>query len=245
MLAYPLVVVVINALFGFIVGRQYIRRRHPYQLVWTLALGLGFFAALFYVMFLALSDNADWFKLYYICGALLMAAYLGLGSIYLHAKRPVADMTAAAVSAVTVLGILLLLTSGTDPNRLMLAAHSVGPGTNAIFPGPWKAAVAVMNIFGALAVFGGAVYSAVQTVRRRVNVMLVYANVLIAVGTFLAALAGTAADQGSFAGSFWLILAAGFVVLFAGFLLTTRGHPTGSLIGTNPTKLVLLPSKDE
>lgn len=235
MIAYPLVVVVVCLVFGTIVFRQFLSRQRPYQLVWTVALGLGLLAALFYVLFLA-NHNPTLFKLYYICGGLLMAAYLGLGSIYLLAPRRYANWAAAVLVAASILGIVLLLTSGVDPSRLAHAARVVGPGTNALRPGPWKALVAILNSFGAIAVIGGAIYSGWQTYRRRAAATFMWANILIATGTFLAALAGTVADQGAFAGAFWLLLALGFVVLFAGFLLTARsGRPSSTATPATPS----------
>ncbi len=222
MIAYPLIVVVVNALFGTIVFRQFLRRHRPHQLVWTVALGLGFFAALFYVFFLAAGDAPALFRVYYICGALLMAAYLGLGSIFLLAPRRFGIAMTIVVVMLSLIGILLLVVAPIDHGKLIHAAHLVSPGTSAIKPGAWKALVAILNIFGSVAVVGGAIYSGWQTVHKRQPSTFLFANILIAAGTFLAALAGTAADQGAFAGSFWIILAMGFVVLFAGFLLTTR-----------------------
>lgn len=194
----------------------------PHQLVWTAALTLGLLAALFYLLFLVSGHNSLLFKLYYVCGALLMAAYLGLGSIYLLSPRRYAHWTAVVLVFLSIVGAVLLISAGVDGARLAHAAQVVGPGTNALRPGAWKAMVAMLNTFGALAVIGGALYSGWSTWKRHSPPTFLWANVLIAAGTFLASLAGAAADQGSFAGSFWLILAFGFVVLFAGFLLTTR-----------------------
>lgn len=221
MIVYPLIVVIVNAIFGAIVLRQYIDRRRPYQLVWTISLAIGMFAALFYILFLAFDHNSLCFKLYYICGALLMAAYLGLGSVYLHMPRRSADITAAVLVILSVIGIVMLLVASINHAQLAIAAHDVAPGTKALKPGPWKAMVAVLNIFGSIAVIGAAIYSAWRTYKRQAPLNFLYANILVATGTFLAAAAGSAADQGAFAGSFWLLLALGFVVLFCGFLLTT------------------------
>jgi len=227
---YPLIVAVVCGLFAAVVLGQYRRRRHTHQLVWTVALTLGLLAAVCYVVFLDSSDNDVAFKLYYVCGGLLMAAYLGLGSVYLLAPRPWAHLTAGLVILLSVVGVILLLPAGVDHGKLAVAASTVGPGTSALRPGAWKALVAILNSFGALAVVGGAVYSAWNTVRRGAAIRYLWANVLIATGTFLAALAGAAADQGGFAGSFWLVLTLGFVVLFAGFLVTMQpGRPARPL----------------
>lgn len=225
MAIFPLVVVAVNAVFGSIVFRQYVRRRRPHQLAWCVAFGLGFLAAGFYVLFLGFHHNDVLFKLYYTCGGLLMAAYLGLGSVYLNAPRRLANGTAVVLLVASCIGISLLFDAGTNPGRLVGAANSVGPGTNALGPGAWKVAIALLNSFGAIAVIAGAIYSAYRTVKRNAPVKFLWANILIAVGTFLAALAGGVADQGAFAGSFWLLLAVGFMVLFCGFLLTMMRIP--------------------
>jgi len=64
------------------------------------------------------------------------------------------------------------------------------------------------------------VYSAYRLMRRQGPVQLLAANVLIATGTILASLAGALARTTGNGSAFWAMLAAGFVVLFAGFLLT-------------------------
>ena len=220
MIIYPFSVAVLNAIFATVVWRQFVSRKRPHQLVWTVALLLGCLAAVFYLLFLAFGHNDVLFKLYYIGGALLMAAYLGLGSVYLHAPRTIANWMTGALVVASLIGIVSLMAAGIDPIRLDAAAATVGPGTNAIASGPWKAMVALLNSFGALAVIGGAVYSAWVTAKRRAPANFLYANVLIAIGTFVAALAGGFADQGTFAGAFWVVLALGFAILFGGFLLT-------------------------
>ncbi|HEV3310903.1 MAG TPA: hypothetical protein VG815_10340 [Chloroflexota bacterium] len=230
---FPLIVVAVCGTFATIVFRQYLRRRRPYQLAWTAALTLGLLAGLFYVLFLLSHHDETMFRLYYVCGGLLMAAYLGLGSLYLHAPRRIANACAIALLYAGCLGAVLLFQAKLDPARLALAAHNVGPGTNAIGSGAWKAMVAILNSLGALAVIGGAIYSAWRTIKRHSPQRFLWANVLIATGTILAAIAGAAADQGKFAGAFWLVLALGFVVLFAGFSLTAlpvRAEPTQTTV---------------
>ena len=220
-----MLVMVLNSAFAAMVLRQFTQRRRPYQAAWAAALLLGALAALFYLVFLRFLEPNIYFKLYYLCGGVLMAAYLGLGSVYLHAGRRVGGVVALLLVVMSLIAAGSLLSAPTDAAKLHHAAATLGPGTNALGAGAWKAFTAVLNSFGALAVVAGAVWSAYRTVRRDARLRFVWSNVLIASGTLIAGVAGFAADQGTFAGSFWAVLCAGFIVLFSGFLLASSGPP--------------------
>jgi hypothetical protein len=217
----PLIVTVVAFVFGVMLLKQYVDRRKPYQLVWAAALLMGGLAGLTFVLFLADGRSVFFFRAYYIFGALLMAAYLGLGEIYLLASRRAADMTALVVVVLSVIGLSFISIAPVDAT--LLHGSNVEGGTNAI-SGPAIVFIAILNTFGAVAVIGGAVYSAYRVWKRRSPARFLAANVLIAGGTLLASLAGTLARVTSSGGSFWALLAAGFVVLFAGFLLTAAPH---------------------
>lgn len=229
-MGYPIVVGAVAFCFASIVLRQYLRRRRPYQLIWTASLTIGGLAALSFVLFLAADRNVTFFRLYYVFGALLMAAYLGLGSVYLLAPRRVADITAAVLAIASVVGIVTILTAPVD--TAALHGSNVEAGTTAI-GGPAIALVAALNSFGAIAVVGGAGYSAWQVWKRRGPGNLLAANLLIATGAIIASLAGTLARVTGNGGSFWALLALGFVVLFGGFLLTMRPRAPRPSVAVN------------
>ena len=221
----PLIVTVVAFVFGAMLLKQYAERRKPYQLVWSAALLMGCLAGLTFVLFLADGRSVFFFRAYYVFGALLMAAYLGLGEIYLLASRRAADLTALAVVVLSVIGLSFISIAPVDAT--VLHGPNVEGGTNAI-SGPAIFFIAILNTFGAVAVVGGAGYSAFRVWKRRSPARFLAANVLIAAGTVLASLAGTLARVTSSGGSFWALLAAGFVVLFAGFLLTAAPRPSAS-----------------
>jgi hypothetical protein len=214
----PLVVTVVAFVFGVMLLKQYVERGKPYQLVWAIALFMGCMAGLTFVLFLADGRSVFFFRAYYIFGALLMAAYLGLGEVYLLASRRAADITALIVVMFSVVGLSFISIAPVDAS--FLQGSNVEGGTQAI-SGPAIAFIAVLNTFGAAAVIGGAGYSAYRVWKRHSPAQFLAANVLIAGGTLLASLAGTLARVTASGSSFWALLAAGFVVLFAGFLLTT------------------------
>ena len=233
MVLFPALVVTLNGIFTVTMVRQFLRRRKSYQLAWTASLILGCAAAAFYLLFLGFGRLTVYFQIYYLCGGLLMAAYLGLGSIYLHAGKRVGNYAAGVLILASVVAAFCLFSAPVDASRLHAAASSLGPGTSAIGPGPWKALAAVLNSLGAVAVIAGAIYSAWRSIIRHAPARIFQANLLIAGGTLIAAIAGVVADQGTFAGSFWIVLAVGFIVLFAGFLLAS--HPPTSAPGSSGT----------
>src|SRR5579884_3003758 len=154
---YPLIVAVVAFAFAAILLNQYRTRGKPHQVVWTIALALGGLAALSYLLFLVDARSPLFFRLYYISGGLLMAAYLGLGEVYLLASRRIAHWTAAVVVAASVIGLILVLTA--HVSSAALHGSNILAGTK-IIEGPAVVFVAVLNTFGAVAVIGGAAWSA-------------------------------------------------------------------------------------
>src|SRR5260370_39408637 len=87
LLLYPGINVIVTGLFAGVVLRQYVQRHRVYQLYWSIALTMAFVATLAYVLMLAVQPTSEpgalFFRLYYILGAALMPAWLGLGSLAL------------------------------------------------------------------------------------------------------------------------------------------------------------------
>src|SRR6266568_3317567 len=95
-LIYPIVNVIVTALFAGVVLRQYLQRHRVYQLYWSIALTMAFVATLAYVCMVVVGPTSAagvaLFRLYYILGAALMAAWLRLGSLALVTKHNVARL---------------------------------------------------------------------------------------------------------------------------------------------------------
>jgi len=234
-MGYPLIVFVISSVFFLMVARQYLRRRRPYQLAWALSLATAVGGSLAYVIFLAADKSELAFRLYYVFGALLTAPLLGLGSILVISRGEAAKARARwivwGVGILAVVGAIVLLTNPLDHRALIQLGSSgsstyAGPGTNpdVYTANSGKAFVIGLNIFGALAVFGVALYSAWQLYKRHGSPRLVTANVVIALGTYIISQAGGQARTGHGAGLFWLTMTIGWIVLFGGFMLTSTVH---------------------
>ncbi|HEX8967505.1 MAG TPA: hypothetical protein VF937_06480, partial [Chloroflexota bacterium] len=91
----------LTSLLGFafagLLLRRFVRRRQPYQLVWALGL-------LWYALATgseAVGGGLGWtpalYRLWYLTGAIGVAAYLGAGTLYLHRDPPFGSLTVVCV----------------------------------------------------------------------------------------------------------------------------------------------------
>jgi hypothetical protein len=242
LLLFAIVNVVVIALFAGVVLRQYARRRRASQLYWSIALIMAFLATLAYVFMVIVQPTSSagvvLFRIYYILGAALVPAWLGLGSIALVVSPRVTRICLIVLSVLSVLAAVLISTATIDMSKLSIVAGT--PGTGILKPGAWLVTIITLNTLGVLAVVGVAVYSGWKLVRRQSSVAgiqtsnLLWANVLILVGDLLNAAAGTFARFFGLESSFWLIMTFGWIVFFAGVLLASRR--TATTRQTSPEK---------
>jgi hypothetical protein len=97
-LALPLLTAIVSLAMAGVVLDHWRQRRRSYQLVW--GLGLTFYAVAAGTEFLgAFGWNSTLYRLWYLFGALLVAAYLGAGTVYLLSRTRFGYLAAAAVLA--------------------------------------------------------------------------------------------------------------------------------------------------
>jgi len=214
-MVWEIVMTVVVAALTVLLLWQYARRRAPYQLAWSAALLTGALAGVFYLLTVAAGGSATLFRLYYICGALLIAPLLGLGSMVLLARRALTVVYAALLLVGGVLGIVGIALAPLAPGALSQLAGQ--PGSAAISSPLALVPIIVLNTLGTIAVVAVALVSLVRALRRGAAGRLVLGNVGVAVGTLVIASAGSMARLGSGAG-FWLTMLVGWVILFAGVL---------------------------
>lgn len=225
LLLYPTANVIVTGLFAGVVLRQYLRRHRTYQLYWTIALCMAFIATLAYVAMILVQPASDLgvlcFKIYYILGAALMPAWLGLGSIALVANARMTRSCLVVLSVLSALAALLIAFAGVDREQLSQIAGT--PGTGILQPsvGAWLITIIILNTLGVVAVVGVAIYSAWKVKRRQGSGTLLAANLLILAGDLINAFAGTTARLGV-KNIFWLIMVVGWTVFFIGVLLASR-----------------------
>ena len=217
-------VTLVTATFSSIVGRQWAVRHRPYQGAWLTALTMATIAGASYLLFLLLGRQPVFFRLYYLFGAALNVAFLGLGSLYLATRRSLPWLLPVLLLA-SVLTAVLIFQTPVNQREIVTAT---GAGTGVLVAGPWLVMLILLNSFGTVCLVGVAIYSAFITWRLRGPLERAQANVVIAVGALTIAAAGTLA-RFSGAGGFWVTMLVGWCIMFGGFLLTNRAARPASV----------------
>ena len=88
----PFVTSVITFVFAGMVFRRYTLRKGVHLLIWGFGLTLYAVAESMAAINGALGWNPLVFRLWYLCGAILVAAWLGQGTVYLLARRSWANV---------------------------------------------------------------------------------------------------------------------------------------------------------
>ena len=209
----PLLSTVVSFVFAATVLAQYMSRRRTYQLVWTFGLvsyGLGALAEFLFGIGIW---NRAVYDVWYIFGAFFVAAYLGMGTVYLLASRRIANVVLLVLVLCSVAAAYLVMSAPVDMSQAVVAGRLSGNG----MPNNVRLLTPIFNIFGTLALVGGAAYSAWTFWRRRTMPQRVLSNVLIAGGAIFPA-AGSSMMRFNDSGVFYLFEFVGVAVIFAGFL---------------------------
>ncbi len=216
---YPLLVAFLSLLFALQVATDYTKRQRLHQSVWATALVMSAIASMGYLA--ASQSGTAWaFRLYYVFGALLVAPYMGMGSLFLVLPFSVARTLLWCVHILGAIGTLLIFTADIDVEAL--AALSGDSGRGVLQPGPWLPFVIVLNLFGTIAVSGTALYSAVKAIVTRQDWRFCLGNGVIGIGFLVVAMAGSAARWWpDWDGAFWTAMAVGWCVAFGGFRIVT------------------------
>jgi hypothetical protein len=281
---FPLLSSAIIVAFAVLVFRRYAARRAPHLLIWGIGLllyGLASGAE----AYSAAAWSAPVFRVWYLAGAVLSAAWIGHGTVLLLAGVRLPNLLVAlvlgyAAAAALFLGAARLLGQGTGLAAVLIAFHGIifGGLLNRVLVRHWTAqrlalvltmillagsAAAVylvftlpldasafdpqlplsvqyreilpadagirrltplFNVYGTLALAGGALYSAWLLRRREILPHRVAGNICIAAGAMVIASAGAMTRFGlGEVLSVAEVLAA--ALMFAGFLLATGRAP--------------------
>jgi hypothetical protein len=221
----PFVSTAITFVFAATVLNRYRLGRKPHSLLWGIGLvlyGIGTLTE----AYLALRWSPLALRLWYLTGAMLTAAWLGQGTVYLLVRKP-----GVANALTVVLALASLIAAGA-----VFTAPVNGSGFQAAAPistqyqpllergGAMILLTILLNIYGTLTLVGGALWSAWLFWRKRVLLNRVMGNVLIAAGALFPAGAGTLISLGL---GDWLYASelAGAALMFVGFWLATQPQP--------------------
>ena len=217
----PFMSSIISFVFAVFVIRRFLVRHGPHLLIWGVGMafyGIGGFCEAYYG---ALGWDPLIFRLWYLCGAVLVAAWLGQGTVFLLAKRKWANALMVLLGLGSLYALIRVFSAQLDPSLMTSGLHTgselsgraiVTPGVRTLTP--------FFNLYGTVTLVGGAAWSAWIFWRKRVLLHRTIGNILIAVGATLPAFGGAFSRFG-FSGTLYASEFLGAVLMFIGFMRAT------------------------
>jgi hypothetical protein len=209
--------------FGFavVILRRYWERKGLHLLLWGIGMifyGIGGFCEGYYGAF---GWNTTVFRMWYLFGAILVAAWLGQGTVYLLAKKTWANGLMVLLILGSIYGVIKVFGAELDPTQMTSSLHTGSEMSgHAIVSSGVRSLTPFFNLYGTVALVGGAAYSAWIFWRKRVLLHRSIGNILIAVGAMLPAFGGTFSRMG-FSGALYISEFLGAIMIFVGFVRAT------------------------
>jgi hypothetical protein len=214
----PLLSSIVSFVFAFLILKRYSVRRGHHLLLWGIGMifyGIGGFSEAYYGF---LGWNPFVFRLWYLVGAILVAAWLGQGTVYLLVKRRWAHVLMLVLALGSIYALIRVFAAELDPALMTSSLHTGSElSGHAIVTSGVRGLTPIFNAYGTVTLVGGALYSAWIFWRKRVLLHRTIGNVLIATGAILPAFGGTFSRFG-ISGALYITEFLGAVILFAGFL---------------------------
>lgn len=231
----PFISSIVSFVFAVLIFKRYADRRGTHLLIWGIGMvfyGIGGFCEAY---FGALGWNPLIFRMWYLFGAILVAAWLGQGTVYMLAKRKWANALTALLIMGSVYATFRVFTAELDPTLMTSSIHTGSElSGHAIVTSGIRTLTPIFNLYGTVALVGGAVYSAFIFWRKRILLHRTLGNLLIAVGALAPAFGGAFSRFG-IPGALYYGELFGAIMLFAGFIrATTPMKNTGSELVPTP-----------
>lgn len=225
----PYLSTIVTFAFTIAVYNRYRQRGGMHLLLWAFGLLLYGIGTLCEVI-LGLSFSLFAVKIWYLTGAMLTAAWLGMGTVHLLIRKGNTAMILTWVLAgVSVLAFLLVMIA-----PVASTAYDVTQPISAQYKdiftrnGLIILLTILLNIYGTLTLVGGAIYSAYLFWRKKILVNRMFGNILIAVGALSPAMGGSLLRVG-LTDMLYLSELIGAILMFMGFLMATSSAPAASL----------------
>ena len=211
----------ISIIFAGFVLRRYTASKKPHLLLWGIGMifyAIGGFSEGYYGAF---GWNPLVFRLWYLFGAMLVAAWLGQGTVYLLARRRWANAFMLLLALGSFYGLVRVFGAELEPGLMTSSLHTGSEMSgHAIVTSGVRTLTPIFNLYGTVMLVGGAVYSAWIFWRKRVLLHRTLGNILIAAGAMLPAFGGAFSRMG-ISGALYISELFGAVLMFAGFLRAT------------------------
>jgi len=232
----PFTSFIVSLSVAFFIFRRFVKRKGLHLLLWGIGMvfySLGGFCEAFYGLF---GWNAIIFRLWYLFGAILVAAWLGQGTVYLLAKPRLAHILMAILFLGSLFAAYRIFTAELDPTLMTKSVHTGSElSGQAIVTSGVRSLTPFFNLYGTVTLVGGAAWSAFIFWRKRVLLHRVIGNVLIAFGAILPAFGGALSRFGIANALYWSELL-GAVFILLGFLRATKPMAESLLVQNKETK---------
>lgn len=219
----PYLSTLVTFIFTVAVYNRYRQRGGVHLLLWTFGLlfyGLGTLSE----VILSLAFNSFVLKIWYLTGAMLTAAWLGMGTVYLLIRKGnVAKVMTWVLAGVSALAFILVMLAPVISSNYDVA-RPVSEQYKEIFTrsGLMILFTILLNIYGTITLVGGAIYSAFLFWRKKVLANRMFGNILIAAGALSPAMGGSLLKAG-YADMLYLSEFVGVILMFIGFNMATSG----------------------
>lgn len=219
----PLSVTIVGAVFSAVLLNRYMNgKRRPHDLVWGIAFLMFAIAAGSQVYADAMGAWTPLSaRLFYLFGAILNVGFLGIGTVYLLFSRRTANISLYIMLAFSMLAAIVVFTTPVDTTALQgdtgfqaLVKISSAP----------RILAAISNITGTILLVGGAFWSGIVFLRKRIMKNRMIGVFMIAGGALIAASAGTLLGVTGLTNYEYhsLGILVGVIVMFLGYLQSIR-----------------------
>jgi hypothetical protein len=215
---WPAATAVLGFAFTWLVFAQWLARRKPHQLAWSVGL---LFYAVAAVMETVSEFTGHWdptvYRIYIVLAASLVG-FLGLGSYYLLSKKEWGPTVYLGMNVAWLLVFFYGTLTVTLDTAKLIPGITVGGqalGNPLAFP---RIMSLFFNIPGSIFLLGGALISVWRFSKKKEYAYRMWANVLIAAGTIVIAWTGAQARAGLSVGLYPAEMVAS-ALLLAGFLM--------------------------
>jgi hypothetical protein len=226
----PILTTIITFAFAASVFSRFRLKHGAHLLFWGIGLVMYGIGALTEVILL-FTFSPIALKLWYLCGAMLTAAWLGQGTINLLVRRRgIATTLNIILIIVSLLAVVLVLLAPITPAAaiynpaLALSSQYKDILTRS---GIVVLLTILLNIYGTFTLVGGAIYSAFIFWRKRVLFNRMVGNILIAAGALLPAIGGSFIRMG-LPDFLYVSEFLGAILMYLGFLQATAAVPVKS-----------------
>ena len=219
-----ILMMICSGVFATLVLRSWLAKRRPHLLAWGGGLLLYFIASLSQVVLTFMWSGLA-YRLWYWAGALMVAPWLGQGTIFLLVRRgSIARNSMMALSLVSLMTFIWMFITPLTPSLPWAVGQDIVVLTDEIMPpfsGSVRAFVPITNGIGTLMLVGGALWSAQLFASKQIMQNRVIGNALIALGGVLPASGGYFIRLGQPNYKFTLDLL-GVILIFIGYLVATH-----------------------